>query len=275
MSRKLLIGMNLLALLVVGLLLLGRARRAAASGTALTLDIYNQVVDEQNTTAFYHNGTPFCLGSNQVIQQSALKGDFKVAGPMTAYQPFGPWTLASGLSSTSYVAGTDCGTNCLQVGFRSNNTIFSLDTRGTTTATGPRTLSVSFATPCGTAQGCPGPAGSPTVFGGHISPPGLLNVFLDFPYTNMQVCSSATCSEAQPAFAKFWFADPFEKNVTWRIDWHFLRVLRLSANTWYLIGDECDGSQVAGLSQLIGNRTRPKTVFNGYYKMPFFYAAAQ
>ncbi len=113
------------------------------------------------------------------------------------------------------------------------------------------------------------------MFGGSINTPGLYEVFLDFAYTSMAVCSSAACPEAQPAFAKFWFTDPNDSSVTWRIDWSHLRVLRMSANTWYFIGDDCDGSQVAGLSKLSGSRTQPKAVLNGYYLIPFFLSASQ
>ncbi len=260
------------AFLVVALCLMALplARGAKNSTTALTANIFELVIDEQNTTAFYNNGNTFCSGLYNPVQTSLLTGDDRVLGPTSAYGFGSPWTLfTTGLSSTSYANNGSCGSNCLKVQFNSNNATFALDTRGTA---GPRAFTLNFTEPCLT---CAGPAGSPSVFGGSVTTPALLNVFLDFPFTSMSVCSSTTCPEAQPAFAKLWFTDPNDSSVTWRVDWSYLRVLRMSSNTWYFVGDECDGSQVAGLSKLTGNRTRPKTVFNGYYLIPFFYAAVQ
>lgn len=247
------------------------AKKGGGGGgaTPLIMHVYDSVVDEQNTTAFYNNGQEFCAGSTVPVQDSNWMGDDQLAGSSAAYGFGAPWTAVGGLVSTRYDHGDDCGNNCQRVQFDSGNKILTLDTRGTT---GPRRIAVDFTDSCGLADGCPGPAGDPAVFGGLLSTDGLLNIFLDFPYLSMGVCSSTTCPEAQPAFAKFWFTDPDDSSVTWRIDWTFLRVLRMSETTWYVIADACDGTQVAGLSKLIGKRTRPKTVFNGFYKIPFFLA---
>jgi len=273
MTRKLLIPtMLLVALSATGLLL----TVYAGSTTPLSVYIYNLVVDEHDTTAYYNSGY-FCSGYSYPVQASLVTGDTQWLGPSSAYDFGSPWwTPVTGLASTAYVDKADCGSNCLRVQFNSNNKILSLDTRGTAGPTGERTLTFSFAEPCGLAQGCQGPAGDPTVFGGSETTPVLMNVFLDSPYSRMEACTSKACPEAEPAFAKVWFADPAgQPDVTWRIDWHYLRVLRISPTTWYIVADACDGSQIAGLSKLIGSRTRPKTVFNGYYKIPFFIAAVQ
>ncbi len=270
MVRKAGVCIGLLAVLLVGSLPVVRAGgTSSTSGVSLVAFIYDMVIDEQNTTAFYHNGTAFCDGTVNPVQASAMTGDSLVAGATSAYGFGSPWKAFTSLTSTAYSDGTDCGTNCLQVQLAQSSKTFTVDTRGT--AGPPRTLKISFANPCGTTQGCPGPAGNPSVFGGSVTTAGLLSIFLDFPYTSMAVCSSTACPEAQPAFAKFWFKD--SSGNTWRVDWTYLRVLRMTNSTWYIIGDACDGSQVAGLSQLIGNRTQPKTVFNGYYEIPFFIAA--
>lgn len=275
MGRRVAIYLCVLVFSLAGFLLTVYAARnpSSTSSVSLIAYVYDQVVDEQDTTSFYHNGTNYCPGSNFPIQFSLLQGDHvtdpNFAAPTDAYTFGAPWTTASGLSSTAYADGDSCGNNCLRVQFASSNKTFAFDTRGTS---GPRKLTVNFFQPCGTSQGCPGPAGDPSVFGGSVTTAGLLDIFLDFPYTSMAVCSSTACPEAQPAFAKFWFTDPSNSSVTWRIDWSYLRVLRMSSNTWYVVADECDGSQVAGLSQLVGNRTQPKTVFNGYYEIPFFIA---
>lgn len=122
-------------------------------------------------------------------------------------------------------------------------------------------------------QRLPGVAGKPAPVdnASTITKAGLLEVFLDFPYTSLAVCSSSVCTEATTAYAKFWFLD--NAGVQWRMDWATVRVLRMSSNTWYIMADECDGTEVAGLSKLSGTRTQPKTVFNGYYLTPFFITA--
>lgn len=260
----------LVAVLTVALLPSLFAKKPVRSSVVpLNFHLYDSVVDEHNTTAYYNNGTAFCSGSAASIATSAFSGDHNPAGPATAYDTGAPWTTATALSSTTYAHNSNCGNNCLRAQINTNSKIITLDTRGTS---GPRTLSVDFSTPC---QGCPGPAGDPTVFGGSVTAEGLLDVYLNFPFTDMGVCSSTTCPEAEPAFAKFWFADPSNADVTWRVDWNYLRVLRISESTWYILADQCDGTQVAGLSELIGKRTRPKAVFNGYYLIPFFQAAVK
>ena len=245
------------------------AKPIRSSTVPLNIHVYDSVIDEHDTTAFYNNGTAFCSGLVNPADISAFTGDGVVAGPTSAYSTGAPWTATTNLSSTTYSDKADCGNNCLRAQFNSNDKILSFDTRGTV---GPRKVKLDFSHPC---QGCAGPAGSPGVFGGSITTDGLLDVYLDFPYTSMEVCTSTACPEAQPAFAKFWFTDPSDTSVTWRVDWQFLRVLRISTDTWYVIADSCDGTQIAGLSSLTGKRSRPKTVFNGYYLIPFFHAAVK
>lgn len=240
----------------------------AGSSTPLRLDLFDAVVDEHDTNAFYGR-SGFCAGSEVPLQDSAFAGDGQSAGAASAWNAGGLWTEATGLSSTAYVNNSNCGTSCLRAEFRPGNKLV-FDTRGTT---GPRAMSLSLAQPCGPSEGCPGPAGDPTALGGAVTTPALLNVFLDSSFTSMAVCTSRGCPEGQPAFAKLWFDDPAASDVTWRVDWANLRVLRVSSSTWYLVGDVCDGTQVAGLSKLTGRRSRPKTVFNGYYKIPFFMGA--
>lgn len=247
-----------------------KGKPTSSSGLALNIALHDSIVDEQDTIAFY-NDASYCLGSSQPLEPpdgpAACSGDHVEIGPTTAYD-LGFWTTSSGLVSSNYSDNTDCGQFCQRANLSSDYKTLNLDTRGTTPA---RSVNLDFTRPC-TDAGCP-PAGSATVFGGHLNTNGLLNVFMSFPFTSMEVCSSAACPEAQPAFAKFWFADPTDSSVTWRIDWQYLRVLRMSTNTWYIIADACDGSQVAGLSKLQGNRTRPKTIFDGSYKIPFFLVA--
>lgn len=245
--------------------------KGSGTTTPLTVHVYDQVVDEQDTNTFYGDTSGrYCAGTPAQIftEGSAVTGDGILAGPSSAYG-IGFWPAFPDLS-TSYVDNVDCGFNCQDVQFDANNKILTLDTRGTSPS---HTLSLNFTKPCD-LPGCPGPAGDPTVFNnGTLTEPMLWNISKTSPYASMGICSSVACPEAEPAFGKLWFADPSDASVTWRIDWANLRVLRISANTWYIIADGCDGTQLAGLSKLIGNRTRPKTVFNGYYLIPFFVAA--
>lgn len=246
------------------------------TATPLTAIVYNTAVDEQDTTSFYHDGEIYCSGATtgDIESQAAMfTGDSQPPGPLSAYDGFGsPWTTWGGLSSTLYVDGADCASSnsCLRVQFNSNNKTLTIDTRDTLGPSGPRTLSVAL-DPCIEADGCPGLGTTPS-FGSTTTQPMIMNVFLSFPYTQMSVCNSAICPEAQEVFAKLWFLDPTDASVTWRVDWVSLRMLRMSENTWYLIAGICDGTEVAGLSKLTGSRTRPKTIFNGYFKTPFFIA---
>lgn len=283
MTRSFLFRTSLLAVALLAALPLS----VYAGGSTISLKVYfyNQVVDEQNTTLYYNNGTQFCSGSPFVIHpaegfpQLPFRGDSLRVGLSNAYNFGGPWTYSPldpsyTLSSTLYVDKEDCSTtnNCLRVQFNSNSKILSLDTRGTFFApTGKsRTLEVDFKTPYG-----PSPVERAWFHGSTVVTPALLDVFLDIPYTSMGICSTAstTCPEADQVFAKLWFTDSKDPSVTWRVDWLNLRVLRMSNRVWYFIGDACDGTQVAGLSKLTGSRTRPKTIFNGNYLIPLFIAA--
>lgn len=244
------------------------AKSATKSGPSLNLALYDSIVDEQDTTAFYNNGIRYCSSTSTPLGPAGFSGDSVSAGSTSAYGFGAPWTLSPGLTSTLCSDGTDCGATCLRAQLSADLKVLNLDTRGTSPL---RTLALDFTQPC-TDPGCP-PAGSSTVFGGHLATPGLLNVTLSSPYTSMAVCSSVACPEAQTGFGKFWFTDPNDSSVTWRVDWRFLRILRMSASTWYVVADACDGTQIAGLSKLTGSRTNPKVTFNGSYKIPFFLAA--
>ncbi len=240
----------------------------STSGLALGISLYDSVVDEHNTTGFYKKGIPYCSGSSVPLGPAAFSGGGVVAGPTEAYDFASSWTTATGLSSTLYSDNADCGPSCVRAQLSTDFKVLSLDTRGTSPV---RALKLDFTLPC-TEPGCP-PAGSPTVFGGHLTTPGLLNVTLTSPFISMAVCSSATCPEAQPTSATFGFTDPSDSSVTWRVDWKYLRVLRMSATTWYVVADACDGTRIAGLSRLQAGRTQPEETFIGSYKIPLFLAA--
>jgi hypothetical protein len=237
--------------------------------TPVTMNIFFQIVDEQNTNAFYNtNGA--CSGSSSAIDTPYFTGDV-ANGPTSAYNFVPPWTFSSNLSSSQYVNGTDCATGsniCLGVNFNHNNTVLSLDTRNTL---GPRTVDLNFSAPC-LSCGLPGTTPS---FGSSLRTPMLVSIFLNSPYTSMSVCSSKACPEAEVGFAKLWFDDPSDSLVTWRVDWGYMRVLRMSSNTWYAIADGCDGSRVALLYRLHNDKHRTSTSFQGYYLMPFFVSAVQ
>lgn len=261
--------------------------------TPLVLDLFGavadgndrDVVDEQDTTSFYHNGAEYCSELNVpggiFFQATGYGGDAQRPGRATAYDFGFPWeTVAVLPAATRYADGGDCGASgCLRARFTQGGKTLTLDTNGTRGPSGsPRTVTLGLSQPC-TEAGCPGPGGNVTdviaAFGSeNVTVSGLLDVFLEFPYASLAVCSSRSCPEAGNAYAKFWFTAP--SGETWRLDWNFLRVLKMSATSWYLVADECDGSQVAGLSRLdTSRRKQPRTVFNGYYKVPFFLTAVK
>lgn len=258
-------------LMLTGLgLLLWRAHTTSAAGqTAMTMNIYFQLVDEQNTTDFYNNGIAYCSGDNPSLGPAFFDGDL-ANGPTSAYNFVPPWTLSSNLSSSQFANGTYCSTSnaCLSVSLNKNQGTLSLDTRN---SLGPRKVDLNFSAPCLT---CSLPGAAPS-FGSSVKTPVLVSIFLNTPYTGMSVCSSTTCPEAEPAFAKLWFTDPTNSQVTWRVDWTYLRVLRLSTGTWYVLADACDGSQIAGLYRLQNQRNKVTTSFQGYYLIPFFLSAVK
>jgi hypothetical protein len=224
--------------------------------------VFDFVIDEHNTNAFYGATAQYCEGTN--VQAPDLTGDLQKVGSGLAWG-FPGWQQVADLSSL-YVDKEDCGPNCLNAQFDANAKIFSFDTRGTQPL---RKLTVSLAHPCND-PGCPGPIGNPADLNGSYSGPTLMNISMTDSYRDMAVCSSTACPQAQPGFAKVWFNDPNDASTQWRIDWAYVRILRMSETVWYVISNGCDGTQIAGLSRLTGNRTRPRTVFNGYFKIPFF-----
>ena len=281
-ARNLLARLSVLSLAMPIVLLLAVSASAApkkpggggggtTTSNAATMNVYFQVVDEQNLNAYY-NTTGSCPGSSFSIDSAYFAGDGLVSGPTSAYGFAAPWTLSSSLSSSSYVNGADCNTSsgvCLGVKFDHNATVLSLDTRGTL---GPRKLDVNFTNPC---LDCT-PAGSGSVFGGSARIPALISVFLDNPFPSMAVCSSLACPEAQSGFAKLWFDDPNgDPLLTWRVDWPFVRVLRMSSTTWYVLSDGCDGSRVAMLYRLHNDKHRQSVSLQGYYLIPFFLSGVQ
>jgi len=279
-ARSLLARLTVLSLALLVAFLLGVSASAAprkpgggggdTTSTAATMNIYFQVVDEQNLNAFY-NTTGTCPGSSYPIDTAYFTGDL-ANGPTSAYGFAAPWTLSSSLSSSSYVDGTYPNSSTgvsLGVKFNHNDTVLSLDTRGTL---GPRKIDVNFRAPC---LDCSLP-GNPGVFGGSANVPALISVFLDNPFPSMAICSSLACPEAQSGFAKLWFDDPNgDPLLTWRVDWSFVRVLRMSSNTWYVLADGCDGARVAHLYRLHNDRHRQSVSYQGSYLIPFFLAGVK
>jgi hypothetical protein len=106
--------------------------------------------------------------------------------------------------------------------------------------------------------------------GSSYTTPGLFQISGLKSLTSMEVCSSTDCPEWRAIKATFWFNEAENPDVDWRVDWAFVRVLRVSTNSWYIIADACGGSQLAGLSELTGNRTKPREVNSGYFLMPLF-----
>jgi len=261
---------SLLVVMGLALLLWNRYAATAASNIAVTVNLFSQLVDEQNTTAYYNNGTAYCKGSSSPFDAPYFVGDL-ANGPTTAYNFGPPWTLSSDLSSGQYANGTDCTpvSSCLSVNFEQSNKVLVFDTRQ---SLGPRKVDLNFNYPCSV---CSVPGTTKLPFGTSLSTPALMSTFLNTPFTSMSVCSSPTCPEVQPAVARLWFIDPTNAQVTWRVEWDRLRVLRMSANTWYVLADSCDGTQTATLYREENQRNKVGTSFQGYYLMPFFLTATK
>ena len=251
MTRNFLVRAGLLA---VTLLVVFPHAVYTATQRAMKMKMYFTSVDEQTEV-----GCPY----PPAIFPASLRGDQDV--PSTAYEFNSPWTLRSNELATTYADGGSCNPAtgvCLGVKLNHNETVLSLDTRGTL---GPRKAYIDFrAVPSGATN-------KQLEFGQIISMPILLSVFLQTPFTSMDVCSSTACLESEPATLRLWFDDPGGNALqTWQVDWSYLRVLRMSANTWYVIANGCDGSQVARLYKRHNNRRNVTVSLQGLYLMPLF-----
>ncbi len=253
-------------LMLAGAALLPSGLSAAQLG--FTLDFFSTVVDEQTHIGCPNPpllSSPYAMGDNTTDPSSF--------GATSAYN-VAPWQPFTGLSSVAYVNGADCNpksATCLAVTLNKNQTALSMDSRlSLDPTTGkPRALRLDFSQPCAYCAYGPGPANP---FGTNpLSTPGLLSVFLTSSYTSMGVCSTTDCLESEVGTVRFWFTDP--SGNQWRLDWGSVRVLRMSSNTWYVLADGCDGSQVATLYRIknkSGSLSR-----QGQYVMPFFISAVQ
>src|SRR5262249_18981072 len=142
---------------------------------------------------------------------------------------------------------------------------FSIDTRNTT-STPKRMFTLDFS-----QAYTPSPNVPP--FGAALSVPALFQVQGLSAITGMNVCTSTACPESRVLAAHLWWDDRTDASMQGRVDWGGVRVLRVTQQTWYFIASACGGTQVAGLSELIGNRTKPREVNKGYYLMPLFIKA--
>lgn len=243
------------ASLLVAATLSAQAAKPGSGGIPAVANVFSSIHDEQTNIG--------CTYPPYIEPTSGLLPD-GIPGATFAWDFFtSPWNPVSPLASGLYENGTfpASTSSSLRVEFNTNNKNFLIDTR--TTAKPVRTFTVDFTSPNQPAVNTP-------PFGATISTPGLFEVLGASSLTSMQVCSSKDCPESRNIRAKFWFEDPSASDVMWRVDWQFIRVLRISSSTWYFIADACDGSQVAGLSELTGNRTRPREVNSGTYLVPLF-----
>lgn len=232
----------------------------APSSLPLTMSLYTTFVDEQDTNLYFNNPN-ICPYFDQVTWDSNLLPD-ALNGPTNEWDFFN-WNVKSGFQSGIYDNGTNCaGSSCLRAEFSTSYKVFSLDTRTTTPL---RKLTIDF--------GDPQPGTSISSLGALVTTPVLFQVSGTDAFTSMGVCSSHACPEARQIATKLWFDDPSAADTQWRVDWAAIRVLRVSSNTWYFIADGCGGSQVAGLSKLVGTRTKPRETLNGYFRIPLFFSA--
>ncbi len=270
-------GICLLALFAFALSAQAGKKPGGTSGTTLscTVDVVGTVLDEQDTSAYYGDGE-YCDYSNSgnpsytLLTGAGFMGDSLPAYYKSTLYNFAGWSLFS-YPASQYVNGDTSSMvqNPLRVTIASNYTTLNLDLNGTS-----RTIDINFAL-CGLDYDhnpeCPNPVGQ-----GQVSPatPGLLNVFLTSSesgatFMSMGICGPDSygnlraCPQARIAYGKFWYT---YGGQNWRVDWETLRVLRMAYKTWYIIANECDGTDVVSLSKMNGQNTKP--VLIGYYKVP-------
>ena len=253
--------------LVLALTLIPLAGIAGKSTvTPLKAMVHATVVDEQNTVQYF-NDASYC--STTEVDTAALAPDGAARVTTTAYDFFN-WNPYPNVSAGQYNNHTFCGTGtCLRAEFNSGDKTLSIDTR--VTGNPVRIFTVGFSEPWDLLNDQPGTQVPP--WGTALSTPGLFEALASSSMTTQGVCTSMACPEAREIQAKFWFTDPGNPDVTWRLTWNHIRVLRVSSSSWYFVGSACDGSQVAGLSKLEGSRTRPRETNQGYYLVPFFISA--
>jgi len=264
------------ALVVIALVLAVPSLLISAGTTSrsMTMSFFNTFVDEQTG-----------IGCSVVVPQTAgycgdLTSDLGMNGSTSTY-PNAFWSQPNTTEPFSKFAdGADCNPatgTCMSVQLNKNLSTLSVDSRGSIDPTTgrPRYIVMTF-TPCPVGA-CPNGPGPVNPFGSlTTNMPGLLSIFLATPFTNMAVCSSSACPEAESGTARFWFDDPnHTANLQWRIDWPFMRVLRVSSNTWYAVASGCDGSQVATLYRLANNHKSTTISRQGSYLMPFFISGVQ
>ena len=242
-----------IAILAVAVSPLAALAVKPSSGIPAVSNVYTSVYDEQTGQG--------CPGIPTTVHASVGFGPDAIPGATFAWDYFlSPWTPQLGMSSGSYEDGTypSSQSSALRAIFQTNNKNFSMDTRNT--AKPVRKFNLDFST---SYDGSPAPR-----IGTSVSTAGLFQVSSLNSLTSMEVCSTTDCPEWRAIKATFWFDET--DDIQWRVDWAFTRVLRVSTNTWYIIADACGGSQVAGLSELQGNRTKPREVNSGYFLMPLF-----
>jgi len=224
------------------------------SGIPAIANVYTSVYDEQT-----NQGCPFVPTT---VHNSVGFGPDAIPGASFAWDFFiGPWTAHTGMASGIYEDGTFPASvsSAQRTEFLTNNKVFAIDTR--TTAKPLRKFNLDFSQPADTSTATPR-------IGSSVTTAGLFQISDLRSLTSMEVCSSTDCPEWRAIKGTFWFDET--PDIQWRVDWAFVRVLRVSTNSWYIIADACGGSQVAGLSELQGNRTKPREVNSGYFLMPLF-----
>jgi hypothetical protein len=260
------------------------------SGTPLRAYVFTTVPDQQSTQGYWQQQqdpewAKKCLANSygplslEPVPQAKFLPDTVIdAGTDTGIKADTAWAddattmspedwIPVGSSSQKYEHGTfpSSSSAYLRAEFTSSNKILSLDTRVTA---GPRrTFNINFNEPYGALPT------APALFSGTtLNTPGLFEALGQDSMLSMQVCTTTSCLEGRDIFAKFWFTDPNNSAVTWRVDWLTMRVLRVSQTTWYFIAGPCDGTRVANLTKLEGARTKPRSYNSGQFLIPLFIA---
>ena len=182
-----------------------------SSGIPAVANVYTSVYDEQTGQG--------CPGVPTTVHSSVGFGPDAIPGATFAWDFFiSPWTAQTGLGSGVYEDGTypSSQSSALRAIFQTNNKNFSMDTRNT--AKPVRKFNLDF--------NQPQPGSVAPRIGANVATPGLFQVSSLNSLTSMAVCSTTDCPEWRAIKATFWFDEPGNPDVEWRVDWAFTRVLR-------------------------------------------------
>jgi hypothetical protein len=110
-------------------------------------------------------------------------------------------------------------------------------------------------------------------FGSSLTTAGLFEVLGSASMTGMAVCSTRACPEAREIPAKFWFNDPVASDTIGASTGCTFACCACHRRRGTSSPTRATALRSAGLSKLVGSRTRPRESNQGLYLIPIFIAA--